>query len=69
MPKPVVFLVVAVVGFAAYVAGSKVGRSRYREISGVAKKFWDDPAVSKARASAYKSAEKAAKKAAKKIDA
>jgi len=67
MPKPLAVLVVAAVGVTAYVLGAKAGRSRYKEISGTAKKFWDDPAVKKARTRAYKGAEKAAKKAAKKL--
>jgi uncharacterized protein (UPF0333 family) len=67
MPKPIVVLVLAVVGVTAYVLGKKAGRSRYRDISATAKKFWDDPAVKKARVRAYKGAEKAAKRAAKKL--
>ena len=67
MPKPVVFLVVTAVGVTAYVLGSKAGTARYKEISGTAKKLWDDPAVKKARKRTYKHAEKAAKKAAKKL--
>ncbi|MGA1836147.1 hypothetical protein VD659_04365 [Herbiconiux sp. 11R-BC] len=69
MPKPVAFLLLVAVAAGAYVAGTKAGRSRYREISGVAKKFWDDPAVAKARKRSYKQAEKAATKIAKKIGA
>ncbi|WP_368499018.1 hypothetical protein [Herbiconiux sp. A18JL235] len=67
MSKPLTVLTVVAVGAAAYVAGTKAGRSRYREISNTAKKFWDDPAVKKARTRAYKSAEKAAEKAAKRL--
>lgn len=67
MPKPIVWLLVAVIGAVAYVAGTKAGQSRYREISSVAKQVWDDPSLSKARKNASKAIEKAAKKASKKL--
>lgn len=67
MPKPVVWLLAAAIGVVAYIAGTKAGQSRYREISSVAKQVWDDPSLSKARKSASKAIEKAAKKASKKI--
>ena len=37
MSKPLTVLTVVAVGAAAYVAGTKAGRSRYREISNTAK--------------------------------
>lgn len=61
------WLLLSGVAAAAYIAGSKAGRSRYREISHVAKQFWDDPAVRKARKRTRRTVEKAAAKAAKKI--
>ncbi|GAA5035068.1 hypothetical protein ACFQRL_00165 [Microbacterium fluvii] len=61
-------LVIALVG-AAYVAGAKAGRSRYREISRAARNLWDDPGVKKVRDKTYKKIEKAASRAAKKIGA
>lgn len=67
MPKPIVWLLVAAVGITAYVVGARAGHARYREIRHTAKKFWNDPAVKKARARAQKSAAKATKKAAKKL--
>lgn len=63
------WLVVAVVGGAAYVLGARAGRSRYREISGAAKHLWDDPSLRKARAQSRKIVDKAAKKASKKLGA
>jgi hypothetical protein len=67
MPKVIVWLVVAAVGVTAYVAGTKAGRARYREISAAAKQVWDDPTVAKVRARGRKAVEKTAKKVAKKI--
>lgn len=67
MPKPIVWLLVIAAAAAAYLAGTKAGQARYREISSLAKQVWDDPSLSNARKSASKAIEKAAKKAAKKI--
>ena len=67
MPKLIVWVVVIAVGALAYTAGAKAGRGRYREIRHAAKKFWNDPAVKKAKTRAIKSAQKATKTAAKKI--
>jgi hypothetical protein len=67
MPKPVAWLLIIGVGFAAYVLGARAGRSRYREISHAAKQFWNEPSVSKARKRAGKVIDKAAKKAASRI--
>lgn len=61
------WLIVAVVGAAAYTLGARAGRSRYREISGAAKQLWNDPSLRKARSHSRKVIDKAAKKAAKKL--
>lgn len=61
------WLIVAVVGGAAYVLGARAGRSRYREISKAAKHLWDDPSLRKARSQSRKIVDRAAKKAAKKL--
>jgi len=60
-------IMLAGVGATAYVLGAKAGRSRYAEISGVAKKVWDDPKVKKARKRTSKKVEKAAESAARKL--
>ncbi|HJA04119.1 MAG TPA: hypothetical protein H9800_04590 [Candidatus Microbacterium stercoravium] len=60
-------LMIAAVGIAGYVLGAQAGRSRYEEISGVAKKVWDDPKVKKARKRTSKKVEKAAESAARKL--
>lgn len=67
MPKPVVWMLIAGVAFAAYLIGAKAGRARYREISGAAKKVWNDPAVEKVRKRAYRKIEKVANQVADKI--
>jgi hypothetical protein len=67
VPKPIVWILIIAVGIGAYVAGAKAGRSRYRDISSAAKRFWDDPSVKKARKRTRKTVEKAAAKAAKKL--
>jgi hypothetical protein len=67
MPKTIVLVLLVVAAGTAYVLGTKAGRSRFREISGIAKNVWDDPGVAKVRDAAYRKLEKAAKRAAKKL--
>lgn len=67
MPKPIVFLLLLGVGAAAYVAGAKAGRKRFREISGIAQDVWNDPALAKVRDRAYRKIESTAKRVARKI--
>lgn len=67
MPKPIVWILLLAVAATAYVLGAKAGRKRFREISGIAKEVWNDPAVSKARGRAYRRIESTAKRVAKKI--
>ncbi|MFH8250641.1 hypothetical protein ACH3VR_09785 [Microbacterium sp. B2969] len=67
MPKLIALVLIAGAAAAAYVAGTKAGRARYREISATAKRMWDDPAVEKMRKRAYAQLEKTAKRAADKI--
>ncbi len=56
------YLVIALIAFAAYTLGAKAGEDRYRQISGTFTKYWNDPAVKKARAKGRKARKKAAKK-------
>lgn len=67
MKKLGTMITIAAVGAAGYVLGAKAGRARYEEISGVAKKVWDDPKVKKARKRTTKKVEKAAESAARKL--
>jgi hypothetical protein len=67
MPKTIVLLLLVVAVGTAYVLGARAGRSRFREISGIAKNVWDDPGVKKVRDATYRKLEKAAKRAAKKL--
>lgn len=67
MPKPIVWVVVIAIAASAYTAGAKAGRPRYRQIRRTAKRFWNDPAVKKARVQTKKRAMKATRTAAKKI--
>ncbi len=69
MPKPKACLLIIVVGVAAYIAGAKAGRARYRDISHAAKHLWDDPSLRKARKRARKVVDSAARKASKKLGA
>lgn len=63
------WITVALAAGAGYVLGARAGRSRYRDISAVAKHLWDDPSLKKARVQSRKVIDKAAKKAAKKLGA
>jgi hypothetical protein len=67
MPKTIVLLLLVVAVGTAYVLGARAGRSRFREIGGIAKNVWDDPGVKKVRDATYRKLEKAAKRAAKKL--
>jgi len=67
MKKLGTMITIAAVGAVGYVLGAKAGRARYEEISGVAKKVWDDPKVKKARKRTTKKVEKAAESAARKL--
>ena len=62
MKKFMIIVLVSAVGAAAYIAGSKAGRARYKQISGTASAFWNDPEVRKLRARVEKRARKAARK-------
>jgi hypothetical protein len=64
------FIVSAVLvgfGIAAYILGSKAGQQRFREVSDVAKRFWNDPTVAKVRDEAYRRVDKAAQRVADKL--
>jgi hypothetical protein len=67
MPKPLVWILLAVAAAAAYVAGTKAGQKRFRELSGIAKDVWNDPAVTKVRDRAYRRIETTAKRVAKSV--
>jgi hypothetical protein len=62
MQKP--YILTAVIGLAAaavaYVIGTKAGASRFRELSGIAKDVWNDPAVAKVRDRAFRKIESTA---------
>jgi len=67
MPKPLVWILILAVAAAAYVMGTKAGKKRFREISGIAKDVWDDPALMKVRKRAYRRIETTAKRVAKSL--
>jgi hypothetical protein len=69
MPKPLIWILLAAVAAAAaaYVAGTKAGQRRFRELSGIAKDVWNDPAVTKVRDRAYRRIEATAKRVAKSL--
>ena len=67
MSKFIVSAVLVGFGIAAYILGSKAGQDRYREVSDVAKRFWNDPAVAKVRDEAYRRVDKAARRVADKL--
>ncbi|MFE5410983.1 hypothetical protein [Microbacterium sp. NPDC056569] len=55
MPKPYIWtaLLGVAAAAAAFVIGTKAGGSRFRELSGIAKDVWNDPAVAKVRDRAF----------------
>ena len=67
MPKPLVWILILAVAATAYVMGTKAGKKRFREISGIAKDVWNDPAVTKVRDRAYRKIETTAQRVAKSI--
>jgi len=67
MPRPLVWILLVGVAGLAYVLGAKAGKKRFREISGIARDVWNDPAVTKVRDRAYRRIESTAKRVAKKI--
>ncbi len=60
------YLLIAIIVFGAYVLGARAGRERYAAIKHTATKYWNDPAVKKARAKAKKTRKRALKAAMKK---
>ncbi len=54
-------LLVALVAGIAYLMGAKAGEKRYQQIVHAVTKYWNDPAVKKARAKARKARGRAAK--------
>lgn len=62
MRKLMLIVMLAGVGFAAYIAGTKAGRSRYRQIAHTASALWNDPEVKRLRARVEKKARKAARR-------
>lgn len=67
MPKPLIWILLAAAVAAAYVAGTKAGQKRLRELSGIAKDVWNDPAVAKVRDRAYRRIETTAKRVAESV--
>lgn len=59
MRKFVVILLILGAAGAAYVAGTKAGRSRYRRISSAVDAVWSDPEVKKLRKRVEKRVRKA----------
>lgn len=62
MRKLLLVLLLASVGVTAYIAGTKAGRSRYRQIAHTASAIWDDPEVRKLRSRVEKRVRKAARR-------
>jgi hypothetical protein len=68
MPKPLIWtaLLAVAAAAAAYLIGAKTGGSRFRELSGIAKGVWNDPAVAKVRDRAFRKIESTATRVAAK---
>lgn len=47
-------VMIAAIAFLSYVAGTKAGRGKYREIKATASAIWNDPQIKKARRKALK---------------
>ena len=62
MNKFMLILVLAGVGVAAYIAGTKAGRARYRQIAHTASAVWNDPEIKRLRVRVEKRARKAARR-------
>jgi hypothetical protein len=59
-------LLAVAVAAGAYLIGAKNGGNRFRELSGIAKDVWNDPAVAKVRDRAFRRIESTATRVAAK---